>query len=44
MWRCGAVKSPFTLLSTANWEPIYGVETDRPRFCYCSELTPEMRL
>ncbi len=36
--------TPFTLLSTRNWEPIYGVETIASAFAQAEQQHPELRL
>jgi glycosyltransferase involved in cell wall biosynthesis len=38
------VERPFTLLSTRNWEPIYGVETIARAFAQAARQRPELRL
>jgi glycosyltransferase involved in cell wall biosynthesis len=40
----GGENPPFTLLSTRNWEPIYGVETIARAFVIASQKVPELRL
>jgi glycosyltransferase involved in cell wall biosynthesis len=40
----GSENPPFTLLSTRNWEPIYGVETIARAYVIASQKVPELRL
>lgn len=37
-------EAPFTLVSTRNWEPIYGVETIARAFAAAASQRPELRL
>jgi glycosyltransferase involved in cell wall biosynthesis len=39
-----AIEKPFTLLSTRNWEPIYGVETIARAFVQAARQQPELQL